>query len=347
MVIYIINEIIYNKFKIYFKLYEIKKNFFIIKEFNIKSKILKDLKVYFSTIFDLNLNYNNEEIYIEKYIYINLKRKYIIVYNNKIILLIEYILNNKFYILSSYSSIKEQKFITFNNKIEYYIGMEIEMDLKNNNLKNRKNIIKYIKKYKNILYSTTEDFNNCGIEINTFPCSFNILKTHYNLFNKLKSIGLIINPNNDIHFHVCSNYFGQTLEEKILNLNKICLFLYNNENTINLLRNYKNYDMYIQNPNIKTLIEYNNYNYRGYNFIEFFKNKYLGKRYYKNILIQPLLNFNKLFEDNFKSNTIEFRIFPCPSTKEEYLKQINFLNTILNIVKLPMEVVKDIKFFII
>lgn len=326
-------------------LYKINDNFYIIKRLEIDERLFKHLKVYLKFYFNLELLQDNNKITIDKYIDINLKNKIINVYNKNIFKIINFILKNNFFVLACYSNEYKPNFISYkNDNPEYYISLEIELDAPNNTTKK---IIKNMKKFKHILYCTTENYNNCGFEINTYPTTIKILRNYFYIIDRMKKYGMYMSDRSDIHYHICSKYFGNNIEEKILNINKILLFLYNNDDEIKKIRKYYYDYMYIENASIKMFLEEQLIPYSSkYDLMGYIYKNYNNLIKEKNgIIMNPIFNICKFLDNNCLAKTIEIRAFRICENKEQFQKQINFVNTLLNIIKLPIEIVDKIKFY--
>ena len=204
-----------------------------------------------------------------------------------------------------------------------------------------------MKKFKHILYCTTENYNNCGFEINTYPTTIKILRNYFYIIDRMKKYGMYMSDRSDIHYHICSKYFGNNIEEKILNINKILLFLYNNDDEIKKIRKYYYDYMYIENASIKMFLEEQLIPYSSkYDLMGYIYKNYNNLIKEKNgIIMNPIFNICKFLDNNCLAKTIEIRAFRICENKEQFQKQINFVNTLLNIIKLPIEIVDKIKFY--
>lgn len=239
-----------------------------------------------------------------------------------------------FYFIHCDKDIK-QRFI---GNSDFYFGIEIELELikKDINPDNVKRILNYMKnKYSNILYSTIEDFNDSGLEFNIYPTSPDVLKGYWFVFEELFNLGMFISPSSDVHFHVCSKAFGNTYEEKLININKILAFLYYNHDIIQCLRRYKSLKLAESCPPIKEILE-------EYN-LEMNKDTIFKlKECFRQKKWKPIIDLNTIFA-NTDFKTVEFRMFATPNSSKQFIKDIDLILLLVSIRNYSFEKIKNIK----
>lgn len=239
-----------------------------------------------------------------------------------------------FYFIHSDKDIK-QRFI---GNSDFYFGVEIELELlkKDINSSNIKRILNYMKnKYSDILYSTIEDFNDSGLEFNIYPTSPSVLKGYWFVFEELFNLGMFISPSSDVHFHVCSKAFGDTYEERLININKILAFLYYNHDIIQPLRRYKSLKLEKDCLSIKEVLDQCKLDMSE-------DTTFKLKEFFKLRKCKPIIDINTILtEKDFK--TVEFRIFATPNSSEQFKKDIELILLLISIKNYDFDAIKNIK----